>query len=266
MPERQLDLFAGAGIDPQRTDASAADRPRLAASEFDDDALIAAIPTVSLADCRDLAGEAARRRLGSAVPALEALCRRFWGFGREQAIPEQIAALEALATIGGRAAVQTVARLIVEEVVQGPGLKTAVTTAAQLGASVPAKIVGALLRHEVAEVRAGACRCAGASSALVPLLIELLDDADRDVAREAACALGRMARHEARPALVRLLQGQPSTTVIDAVIAIADEECLIILGRIARRNPHLAGTAIAALEDIGSPRALRIAADARSKR
>ena len=35
-------------------------------------------------------------------------------------------------------------------------------------------------------------------------------------------------------------------------------------GRIARLNSHLADAAIAALEDIGSPRALIIAADARS--
>ena len=36
-----------------------------------------------------------RRRLTSAIPALEGLCRRFKGFGLEHAVPEQIAALNA---------------------------------------------------------------------------------------------------------------------------------------------------------------------------
>jgi hypothetical protein len=79
----------------------------------------------------------ARRRLGSAIPALEALRRRFRGFGYAQPIPEQIAVLEALAAIGGYAAAQAVTRLIVEEGVQRPGLKTTITAAAQLGISLP---------------------------------------------------------------------------------------------------------------------------------
>jgi HEAT repeat protein len=65
----------------------------------------------------------------------------------------------------------------------------------------------------------------------VPLLVELLDDTDRGVVREAACALGRMGHHEARTPLVRLLHEQPSTAIIDAITSVADEECLIILGR-----------------------------------
>jgi HEAT repeat protein len=237
-------------------------RRHVAAPELDDDALIAAIPTASLADYRDLADEVVRRRLVSAVPALEALCRRFRGLGIEKSIPEQIAALEALAAIGGRAAAQAVTRLIVQGSVQGPGLKTAITAAAQLGARLSAKTITPLLRHEMADVRAGACRCAGPSLILVPLLIELLDDADRDVTRDAACALGRMGQREAPPALLRLLQEQPTAAIINAVITIADEECLIIIGRIARFIPDLAETAIRALEDIGSPRALTIAAGA----
>jgi hypothetical protein len=48
-----------------------------------------------------LAAEAGRRRLVGATAALEALCRRFKGFGTEHAVPEQIAALGALAGIGG---------------------------------------------------------------------------------------------------------------------------------------------------------------------
>ena len=264
--DRQLDLFGGAGRRPDQTTVPPIGPPRLTAAELDDEALVAAIPSASLSDCRGLAAEAGHRRLAGAIPALEALCRRFRGFGVEEEIPEQAAALEALAMIGGREAAQAVTRMIVAQVVQGPGLKSAVAVAALLGASLPGNIAASLLRHPAPEIRAGACCCAGRSPAAIPLLVELLDDTEHVVAREAACALGRLGRHEARPLLLRLLREQPSAAVIDAVSSVADEECLVVIGRIAQREPHLADAAFAALEAIGSPRAMMIAATARRLR
>ena len=264
--EQQLDLFAAAGQRADQSTAPTAGRPPLAAAKLDDDALLAALRYASLSDCRALAGEAGQRQLAAAIPALEALSRRFLGFGIEQAIPEQAAALAALATIGGRAAAQAVTRIIVEQVVQGPGLRSAVAAAATLGARLPGGVAASLLRHPAAEIRASACRCAGRSPATIPLLVELLDDADHIVAQEAACALGRMGRNEGRPLLLRLLREQPSATVIDAVSSVADEECLVVIGRIARRERDLADAALAALETIASPRAMAIAAAARRLR
>jgi HEAT repeats len=264
--DRQLDLFAGAGQWPDRTTASAIGRQHLAAAKLDDEALVAAIPSASLSDCRALAAETGHRRLAAAVPALDALCRRFRGFGIEQAIPEQAAALDALAMIGGREAAQAVMRMIVEQVVQGPGLKSAVAVAASLGARLPSSVVASLLRHPASEIRASACCCAARSPAAIPLLVELLDDPDHVVAREAACALGRMGRHEARPLLLRLLREQPSAAVIDAVGGVADEDCIVVIGRIAHRDQALANAALAVLEAIASPRAMKIAAAARRLR
>ena len=111
------------------------------------------------------------------------------------------------------------------------------------------------------EIRAGGCRWAR-SPAVIPLLLELLDDPD-DVGAEAACALGRMGRNDARPMLLRLLQQAPSAAVIDAISAIADEECLVIFGRIARTGPDLVDVALEALDSIGSPPAMKIAAASR---
>jgi hypothetical protein len=59
------------------------------------------------------------------------------------------------------------------------------------------------------------------------------------------------------------LQDAPSAAVIDAITAVADEECLVILGRIARTRPDLADAALAALARIGSSRAVKIAAASR---
>ena len=263
MSARQLDLFAGAGNHSHHTAALPVGRPRNVAPELDDDALIAAIPPASLGDCRSLAAEAGRRRLVGAIAALEALCRRFQGFGIEHAIPEQIAALEALARIGGSEAARAVRRIIVDRIVQGPGLNDALEAAAQLGVGLPGNIVESLLRHEAPEIRARGCRCARLSPAAIPVLIELLGDLDGVVAREAACALGRIGWSESRPALLRLLRDAPSAAVIDAISAVADEECLVILGRIARTRPDLADAALAALDSIASSRAVKIAAAAR---
>ena len=146
MPEQQLNLFSAAGIPveqalPQRL-------ARLpAVVDLGDEALIAAIPAANLGDCTALATEAARRRLAAAIPALEALCRRFAGFGIDRVVPEQSAALRALAVIGGRDAAQALSRLIVRGVVQGPALGRAVAVAAQLRASLPSDVLLSLLRH-----------------------------------------------------------------------------------------------------------------------
>ena len=263
MPHQQLDLFAGADAHLDHTAAASVDRPRLIASELDDDALIAAIPHASVGDSRSLAAEAGRRRLVGAIDALEALCRRFQGFGIEHLIPEQTAALQALATIGGSEAARAVTRIIVERIVQGPGLNSALEAAAQLRVTLPGNVVASLLRHQRSAIRASGCRCARPSPAVIPVLGELLDDADRTVASEAACALGRMGRAEARPSLLRLLRETPSAAVLDAISAVADEECVVLLGRIARTNSNLANAALAALDTIGSSRAVKIAAISR---
>jgi hypothetical protein len=258
MGERQLDLFAATG---SLAPSSPAPGPQdLDPAKLDDDALIAAIPEAGLADAPALAAEAAERGLAAAVPALERLALRFAGFGLERAVPEQVAALRALAQIGGRPAAQAVARLITREIVQGPTRKLAVEVAARLAAVLPVETLAALLVHPDPQLRANACRCAHASPTLVPLLLDLTTDPDREVAVAAWCALGRMGRAEARAALSQRLRDAPSTEVIDAIAAIADEEALVLLGRIARTRPSLADAAIEALEASDHARARQILA------
>src|SRR5713226_4646647 len=109
MCDRQLDLFSSAGIQAERPSPHGMElRPAATAlgdhALIDDQALIAAIPESNLADSIALATEAGKRRLAAAVPSLEALCRRFSGFGADRMVPEQAAALRALASIGGREA------------------------------------------------------------------------------------------------------------------------------------------------------------------
>ena len=260
MSGRQLDLFSAAGGPVECAGLLAPHRSRIVATELDNAAVIAAIPRATRSDAPALTEEAGRRGLGAAIPALEQLCGRFTGFGVEHAVPEQKAALEALAVIGGAAAAQAVARMIERAVVQGPTLKEAISAAARLQSTLQEDVAVALLKHADPAIRANTCRCVRPSRDVVAVLIDLLDDLNERVRVAAACALGRMGRPEARVVLTRSLRDQPSPAVIDAVAAIADDECLVLLGRVARGRDAFASAALEALDAMEHPRAERIVA------
>ena len=59
--------------------------------------------------------------------------------------------------------------------------------------------------------------------------------------------------------IARLLREEPSEEVIDAVSPVADEECIVLLGRIARSKPALSDAALNALESIDHHRASAMA-------
>ena len=263
MRDQQLDLFSSADIEADWPLPRCIEQRR-EATFLDDQALIAAIPESDRIDSIALTHEAGRRKLRAAVPALEALCRRFSGFGSRRLLPEQAAALSALGTIGGREAAQSISRLIVREAVQGPAVNLAVNTAARIGCTFPVDVLQSLLRHSEPDIRASACGCARRNPEVISVMIELLGDLNQEVARSAACALGRMGRIEARPVLVKLLREQPSDEVIDAVSSVADEECMIQLGRIARTEPILTDAVLDALEGTDHPRADAIATAVRN--
>jgi HEAT repeat protein len=227
--------------------------------------LVAGLGDAGIRESIALIAEIGRRRLAAAIPALEALCRRFAGFGLDRVLPEQAAALDALSAIGGSDAARAVARLIAKGVVQGPSLQRAVSVAARLRANLPAGLVLELLRHRDPQIRADACRCVGAGPEAAVPLSELVDDLHPYVAVAAASALGRLGRSEVRPLLVRFLREKPSAELIDAIAPIADEECIILLGRLADACPDLSQAALDALDGIDHPRAEKLAADFRER-
>lgn len=260
---RQLDLFSGAGVRAQATASPHPIAATVAPDRFDDAALVMAIAGASSVECRALADEAGKRRLVAAVPALESLCRRFRGFGLDVAVTEQIAALDGLAMIGGAEAARAVARIIESDVVQGPGLGHATAAAARLEVRLSAGTAARLLRHAAPEVRADACRCVEGGADVTAILIDLLGDLHPPVAAAAACALGRLGRIEARPALIRLLAESPSPVVIAAIASIADQDCMVLLARLGRARPELADAVLAALDDMDAPRAAQLAGSVR---
>jgi hypothetical protein len=264
MPEKQLDLFSRSGVAPERHGRGADGDPGIPPPDLDDEALLAAIPEAGLSDGPALIDEAGRRGIGAAVPVLEALCLRFTGFGAEHLIPEQAAALRALAAIGGHEAAATVRRLMVKAAVQGPTLNVAVDAAARLGSDLPSHIVRQLLAHADWRVRANACRCARSAPGTISVLGGLLDDSNGEVKAAAACALDRMGDPNALPLLSRMLRDAPSAAVIDAVARVADEDCIILLGRLVHTKHTLSTDAREALDSIDHPLAARVVGDARA--
>jgi HEAT repeat protein len=258
---QQLDLFRHVPAPAETPPSEDVGRPVIGSDSIEDEELLAALPHAGLADSVALTAEAGRRRLPAAIPVLEALCCRFAGFGADRIVPEQAAAIDALAQIDGADAAQALARLIARKTVQGPCLQRTVGAAARLGAKLPAGTVMELLRHDDPQIRADACRFAQASPDMVAQLRDLLDDFQRPVRMAAACALGLMGRNEVRPLLARYLREEPSAQLIDAVAPVADEECIILLGRIGRTMPDLSAAALDALDSIDHPRASRIAAE-----
>ena len=103
-------------------------------------------------------------------------------------LPEQRAAFDALAGIGGPEAAASVARIISRGWVQGPTLTHAVAAAAGLRSRLPADIVLPLLRHAEPAIRADACSLARGGPDVVATLVDLLGDLHPNVALEAACA------------------------------------------------------------------------------
>jgi hypothetical protein len=258
--DRQFDIFKVKKRPAEQGHSGSQPRQLVASEKLDDGTLVAALTRAGIRDCVALAAEAGRRRLVAAIPALDAVCRRHTGFGADRIVPEQAAAIDALAMIGGPDASLTLARLIAQRVVQGPCLQTSVAAAARLGARLPSGRVLELLQHGDPKIRADACRCARPGAEVLPALHVLLDDGHADVRTAAACALGRMGRSEVRSLLVRHLREAPTAELIDAVAAVADEECVVLLGRIARDIAELREAALDALEAVDDPLAAKITA------
>lgn len=249
--EKQLDLFSYPRKEPQPIA-----QPRSATAEprsLSDGDLLRAIPGSGLADGPPLLTEAGRRGLNAAIPVIEAYCRRFAGLGLDHPVPEQRAAVLALGAIGGRDAGEAVRRLIERRGISGPTLTDAMGVAAALGVRLSAEFILECLDSADADIRADACCCTGPDPVILNRLEDLLTDTEPRVRAAAACALGRTGRVSSRPMLLQLLRECPSPEVLDAVAVVADEECIVLLGRVMRERPALSGAVRQALAEVDHP-------------
>lgn len=223
-----------------------------------DDALIAALSEAGPSEARAVCREIAARSLDRAVPALEALWRRFAGFGIERPLVEQLAVLGALARLDGLAARSALRRIVLRGVPDS-ALPAALGAAARAGLVLPAGFIAPLLAHEDVVVRSSAFVLADRARVSRERLCEGLGDASPGIRRATAVALAHRGDTGARETLVRELARSPSEEIVHALAAIPDEDAIVHLGRCAARHPALAGTVVQTLRRMESPRARRLA-------
>jgi len=102
---RQSDLFAERGrVIPRRNPQPTAPPAPRPVEVLSDDELLALASEAGPSNVEAVCSELVSRSLGAAVPALEALWRRFAGFGVEKPLREQLAVLDTLARLGGTGA------------------------------------------------------------------------------------------------------------------------------------------------------------------
>ena len=257
---RQPDLFDARG----RADArQLRERPVRAAvpapASMTDDGLIERLADARPPDIDALCHEIAARSLAAAVPALEALWRRFHGFGIERPLREQRAVLETLARLdvaGARAALR---RIVLSPGLPAPLLPIALRAAADAGLSLPGAFVTEFLDRDDPAMRGPAFDLTRAANVPAPRLRDGLSDRVPSIRRAAAVALAHRGDASGRAVLIAALATAPSIVVVEALGAIGDDEAIVALGRCAMRHPAFAPSVIATLREMGNARAERLA-------
>ena len=193
------------------------------------------------------------------MPALEALWGRFVGFGIAKPLVEQLAVVNTLARLEGADARSALARIVLSKALPASLLPAALRGAAEARLALPARFVGPLLEHGDTAVRGAAFALAVRANVGADRLRGGLEDRSAANRRLAAVALGLRGDPNARQPLYDELARRPSRDVVEAITAVWDEDAIVHLGRCARRHPALAAVVLAALREIGTPRAEMVA-------
>ena len=205
------------------------------------------------------------RHADRGLPALERLWRRFAGFGQDRPLPEQVAVVETLAKIGTAAAREMLAGIVtapdLPSVLQPKALRAALAVSLRL----PATFTGPLLVHGDPEIREFAIRLCAFGRPEFEGLEACLADTQPAVRRAAAMVLGGFGRYRAKANLLAELERQLDGDVVDALATIADDDIVVHLGRCAEAHPELAGRIAAELEEMQTPRSLKIASRIRGR-
>ena len=256
----QPDLFAERGVVTRqhapKPMASSAPKP---VERLTDDELLERVPNAGPSNVEAVCSELVVRSLPAAVPALEALWRRFAGFGIEKPLREQLAVVDTLARLGGADARAALRRIALSRDLPASLAPAALRAAADAGLALPGAFVGSFFGHQDDKVREAAFALAARSNVVLDRLREGLFDRSATNRRLAAIALGLRGDAKARQPLYNELARFPSAEVIEAITAVWDEDAIVYLGRCARRHPQLAGLVLEALREMENPRAATVA-------
>ena len=258
--DRQPDLFdargrADVGASPGAQARWAAPSP----GSVSDAALVGLLAGAGPSDVGVLCEEIVARSLPSAVPALEALWRRFHGFGIERPLREQRAVLETLARLGGPEARAALRRIVLRPDLPASLLPVGLRSAADAGLRLPAGFVAGFLGHDDPAVREAAFELAGAANVPASRLREGLSDRVASIRRSAAVALARRGDASGLGVLIAGLADAPSARIVEALGALGGDEAIVALGRCAMRHPAFAPGIVGLLREMGEVRAGRLA-------
>ena len=253
----QFDLFTGGGtVAPA---AVPADKP-ICPETLSDADILDRIPNARIADVRVLCGLAVERGLGDrAVPALEALWRRFKGFGYDRPLPEQTSVIEMLARLETAGARQLLAEIVTARDLPPPLLPAALSAALSASLKLPVHVLRPLLADADPRIRELAAMLSGFGQPDIGALEACLGDTQPAVRRAAAIVLGRFGHAAAKAILLSELQRAPTGDIVEALAAIDDNDIVVHLGRCADAHPALAGRIAAELEEMETARSLKVA-------
>ena len=200
--------------------------------------------------CCRVVEELARRKETRSVPLLERLCRRFAGYDKSGPSVEMLTALNALTSIGEPSAARTVADLVIRETMGPASMAAALQYLARVCHRAAAPLARRHLRNDAPAVRRAACELTAALGLAdeTDVLEELTSDINSGVATTAAVALGRMGYRPIKNRLEELLTEAVAVDVsvlADALIAVADDDTAVLLGRTAERTDETGRCAIA---------------------
>ena len=247
----QWDLFGERGHDV--ADASSP-REDIDPTELDDHELIEQLPKATLSNVHALCEQVTQRGLGdAAVPALEALWLRFRGFGITSPLIEQLLALNTLGSIGGGPARDVIQRVIDAKDLPACLFPHALQAAVTSRLHVPLRLVLPWLEHEDPMVRAPAFTLAQRTQPPAHVMEAGLTDPYALVRRSALVAMGNLGHKGARPGLLAELNRNPTSEIVFALVAIADEDVIRHLGRCAMQNEALHPIIVEELEMLDTP-------------
>ena len=258
--DRPPDLFDERGhVEADHVPAPAAPCAGPAPGQLTDGDLIEMLPRADMSNAEPLCAEVVSRRLETAVPALESLWRRFFGFGVRVPFPQQRTVLDTLGKLESEAARAALSGIVLSRGLPAPLLPDALRAAAESGLALPVAYIAPLLGHEDGAVREPAFALAVKAGVPGDHLRDGLTDPLEPIRRSAAVALGNRGDARAMTTLVGELARNPSAEVIEALAMISDDDVIVHLGRCAERHPALAGIVVEILNDMEGVRAERLA-------
>ncbi|MDE0694483.1 MAG: hypothetical protein OXH76_01450 [Boseongicola sp.] len=228
---------------------------------LDDQEIVARIPSANVGQVQALCDQVLARGIGDdAVPALEALWKRFFGFGINGPLREQCCALNTLAKVGTSLSRQALVRIIDVPDLFDALLPLALECATEANLALPGQSVTCWLEDSRPAVREGAFVLARNCTPPVPKheLEKGLLDPEGSIRRACLTTMGQFGHEGAKPGLLEELERSPTSEIVTALAGIVDDDIITRLARCAIRHGRLREQIIEELECSGEPRALKL--------